>query len=511
MTEIKKYKTLLRENPHDAEIHFKLGTEYKLLGYYQQAIQHYKESIRIQPSPTVQNSLGTLHLELKNYPEATKHFTQTLRTDPDNADAHNGLGEVSMDLKRYKDAIQHFICAIEIQPDIAIYHFNLGKAYQKLDRYTDAINNYKEAARIDPSKSITHFYLGFVCCKLGQYQDAVHAFKESIKLDPTSAEAHCNLGFAWTSLGNHQEAINSYREAIKINPDLPEVYKNLDEACQKLGALPTKSARKTSTVAPVNSSRGLAKVAGLHELKRLLFEEIIRPTRDPELYNRFQLSIPNGLLLYGPAGCGKTFVAKQLAEELGWYYMELKPGANSAAILLIRDSFSMAEKNAPAILFIDDFENLVPKDPKLSDLSQSGMEVLNEFLARLDQCARKKIFVIAATTHPDKINTAVWQPGRLDKMIYVCPPDLEARTESLMMFLSERPVENIDTIRFARLLEGYSYSDLGNIAEMAALESTKEGKLFISNDHVEKAIRHYPSSLTPAELAKYKNFKTHGN
>jgi tetratricopeptide (TPR) repeat protein len=508
MTDVQKYKKILKETPTDAETHFKLGNEYKRLGYFQQAIQHYKEAIRIKPSATVQNSLGLLHLQLKHYPEAARHFSQTLRINPDNADAHNGLGEIGLSLKNYKEAIQHFSKASEVNPGAAIYHYNLGRAYQKLDYYTDAANKYKEAVRIEPFRSEAHFYLGFVYCKLELYEKAIQEFHETIKIDPDSAEAYSNMGFAFTALGNHGEAIKAYKEAIRINPNLPEVYKNLDEAYQKIGSLKDPSI-KTST--PINKSKGLAQVAGMQELKQFFFDEIIRPTRDPELYSRFRLSIPNGILLCGPPGCGKTFIAKQLAEEMGWLYLEAK-GASAGNISLdgvtsaARDVFLSAEKNAPSLLFIDKFETLVPNLRQLHAEQHSAREI-NDFLAQLKECALKRIFVIGATNDPDKIDESFQRPGRMEKMIYVGPPDMEARIESLKMYLSDRPVENIDIVKLARLLEGYPYRDIHFIVDEAARIALKGGSLFIDNEHMIEAIHRNPSSLTPTTLSKYKKFR----
>jgi SpoVK/Ycf46/Vps4 family AAA+-type ATPase len=514
MTDIKKYKKLLKEKPNDSETHFMLANEYRRLSYFQQAIHHYKESIRIKPTPAVQSSLGFLHLELKQFPEAIKHFTQILRANPADSRAHNGLGETSLGMKHYKEAIQHFAKAIEIEPAKSVYHYNLGKAFQKLECYADAVNKYRQALKLDPSNSSARFYMGFAYCKLERYQEAVQEFREVLKLESASAEAYSNLGFALSAMGIHQEAVNAYKEAIRINPNLPEVYSNLDEVYQKMGNKSTSSSTASVTVA-VEKSHGLSKVAGMQSLKRMIYEEIIRPIRDPELYNRFRLSLPNGILLYGPPGCGKTFISKQLAEELGWHFLEIR-GSTVGSIyihgtaLAIRDTFAEAEKNAPTLLFIDEFEGLVPKRSELSGSTQHKAEEVNEFLIHLNECAMKKIFVIAATNEPNKIDEAVRRPGRLDKMIFVGPPDLEARIESLRMCLADRPVENIDITRYARMLDGYPYSDISNIANEAARLALRGGDLFISNEHVAEAIRRNPSSLTATALSRYKSFQQRG-
>jgi hypothetical protein len=186
--------------------------------------------------------------------------------------------------------------------------------------------------------------------------------------------------------------------------------------------------------------QGLDNVAGMHILKELLVREVVEPIRNPEPYLRYGLSIPNGILLFGPPGCGKTYIARQLAEELGHFFLELIPSELASpyihqSVIKIREVFSSAAEHAPSVLFIDEFEALVPSRAELGGHQQYKSEEVNEFLAHLNECAQKKIFVIAATNEPHKIDAAVRRTGRLDKLIYVGPPDEEARREMLLLHL----------------------------------------------------------------------------
>ncbi len=242
-------------------------------------------------------------------------------------------------------------------------------------------------------------------------------------------------------------------------------------------AASTGASEPAARAAPSASGRGLARVAGMQELKELLEREVVAPVRDPEPYLRYGLSIPNGILLYGPPGCGKTYIARQLAEELDHYFVEVIPSELAGihvheTVIKIRELFEAAAEHAPAIVFIDEFEALVPAREGLGGHQQYKSEEVNEFLAHLNACAEKKIFVIAATNRAEKIDAAVRRTGRLDKLIYVGPPDELARREMLALHLERRPVaKGLDLGMLAKALAHYSASDLRFLVDQAARDA----------------------------------------
>jgi len=264
------------------------------------------------------------------------------------------------------------------------------------------------------------------------------------------------------------------------------------------------------------TNSGFSGIAGMHKLKELLSSDVIAPIKDPDLYNRFKLNIPCGILFYGPPGCGKTFVARKLAEELNWNFREIVPSEVASiyihgSVLSIRESFIKAKEEAPSILFIDEIEALVPKREGLGAHQQYKSEEVNEFLVQLSECNNYDVLVIGATNEPDKVDKAILRPGRFDKIIYIEPPDFEARKELLIMYLDERPVEKeLDIEQLANKLEGYSCSDIKLITDEAARYALKEKADKINNNHLSIAINKNPGSISARDLRKYIGMYTRG-
>jgi AAA+ superfamily predicted ATPase len=275
------------------------------------------------------------------------------------------------------------------------------------------------------------------------------------------------------------------------------------------------SSKMRSTPPSSATGQGLDKVAGMHALKELLRREVVDPVRNPEPYLRYGLSIPNGILLYGPPGCGKTYIARQLAEELGHYFVEIIPSELASpyihqSVIRIRELFDSAAEQAPAVVFIDEFEALVPSREGLGGHQQYKAEEVNEFLAHLNSCSEKKIFVIAATNQPQKIDPAVRRTGRLDKLIYVGPPDAEARREMLTLHLEGRPVgADFNVGALAEALKGYSASDIRFLVDEAARDALKK-RQDITSESFRSAMARIQPSVTSELEAQYRSIEQRG-
>jgi AAA+ superfamily predicted ATPase len=269
-------------------------------------------------------------------------------------------------------------------------------------------------------------------------------------------------------------------------------------------------------VVPNPTERGLAKVAGMDELKALLYDEVVAALREPEELKEYGLTIPNGILLFGPPGCGKTFIARQLAEELNYYFKEVFPSEIGSTFihdttLKIRETFDTAAERAPAILFVDEFESMVPARRALGAHQHHTSEEVSEFLKQLESCASRRIVLIAATNEPWKIDPAVLRTGRLDKLIYVPAPDATARAAMLRFHLyGRRQCAAIDVASFADTLPGYAASDLKMVVDEAARRARK-ARQPIAEEHLRAAARELvPPSVTARDELRFLAFGQRG-
>lgn len=217
---------------------------------------------------------------------------------------------------------------------------------------------------------------------------------------------------------------------------------------------------------------GLDEVAGMDELKDMFRRNFVRIVRNPKIAKAYGITPCNCTLLYGPQGCGKTFIAEKAAQESGLKYKIVNPSDLGSIYIhgaqeKIAETFKETEKNAPMILIFDEFDAIAPK--RDGNLNPHQANEVNELLTRLNNCAEKGVYVLATTNRPQMLDTAVLRSGRTDMMFYVSLPDYLARREIFELELKKRPCsDDINLSALAKATENFTCSDLSFVVKECA-------------------------------------------
>mmetsp|Transcript_6591 Transcript_6591/g.19437 ORF Transcript_6591/g.19437 Transcript_6591/m.19437 type:complete len:917 (-) Transcript_6591:803-3553(-) len=228
-----------------------------------------------------------------------------------------------------------------------------------------------------------------------------------------------------------------------------------------------------------------ADIGGLETVKRELHETVQYPVEHADKYIKFGMSPSKGVLFYGPPGCGKTLLAKAIANECGANFLSVKGpelltqwfGESEANV---RELFDKARAASPCILMFDEMDSIAKaRGSGSAGGSEAGDRVINQILTEIDGVgARKNVFVIGATNRPDILDPAVIRPGRLDQLIYIPLPDLESRTAIFKAALKKAPLEpSIDLEVLARSTHGFSGADITEICQTASKMAIREAIL----------------------------------
>jgi transitional endoplasmic reticulum ATPase len=270
------------------------------------------------------------------------------------------------------------------------------------------------------------------------------------------------------------KAIEAYKEALAIDPD--HFDEELDSQLRQRGS------NEIIESEDEDDSRFLQKpdinfsdVGGMDAVKKEIELKIIKPLLHPELYKAYGKKIGGGILLYGPPGCGKTFIAKATAGQVNAKFISVS--LNDILDMWIGNSeknlheiFDLARNNKPCVLFIDEIDAL---GASRSDMKQSaGRHLINQFLQELDgiDSTNEGVLIIGATNTPWNLDPAFRRPGRFDRIVFVPPPDLTTRESILRLKLNNKPTGSIDVPAIAKKAENYSGADIDAIIDIAIEE-----------------------------------------
>lgn len=385
--------------------------------------------------------------------------------------------------------IASLTAAVERAPDDLPLRLHLAQLLVDADRHPEAVTHCAKALQLDPANEPARTLMA----------QALNG-PPVASPTPTGPELSDARGAAQTQPGSAQPATEPsgfWRDAERQFDGLvPPLF--VDET----GPAPSVAAwdveRPTIT---------LADVGGLDHVKERLNAAFLAPLRNPALQRLYGKSLRGGLLLYGPPGCGKTYLARAVAGELAAKFIPV--GIADILDMYIGNSegnlhevFQLARRSAPCVLFLDELDAL---GQKRSLTRNSALRTtVNQLLAELDGVAdvNDGVFVLGATNQPWDIDPALRRPGRLDRTLLVLPPDEPARRAIFAHHLSGRPIASIDLARCAAATEGFSGADIAHAcesaAELALLDSVRKGQArLIDQDDLTVVLQQITPSITP--------------
>jgi SpoVK/Ycf46/Vps4 family AAA+-type ATPase len=354
--------------------------------------------------------------------------------------------------------------------------------------------------------------------------------------EPTSARGRLARARALHALGRAEEALSCYREAIAENATLedPQLQALLGvarreemdstESVPRLRVIANDDTDATEVdrlLRPEPRRVTFADVGGLADVKQQIERRIVLPFQKPALFNRFRKRVGGGILLYGPPGCGKTLLARATAGEVGATFFNV--GISDVLDMYIGESerklhaiFEKARQSAPAVLFFDELEALAGKRHFTREGHTS--KLVSQFLSEMDGFAERArgVLILGATNVPWALDPAFRRPGRFDRVLFVPPPDREARRAILGIHVADRPAAaDLGLEALARQTSGFSGADLEHLVEtatdLAIEESLADGtEVPLSRAHLSTALGQVrPTTLewltTARNHARYAN------
>ncbi len=387
--------------------------------------------------------------------EAIRSLRDALKLSPDNTPLRKHLAQTLMGLGRFDEAEQELRDALKMAPDAADLKTSLAEVYWQQGKTSQAVVIVEDLARRGGAPAAAHVLYARLLLKEGDVPRAVAQYKLAVEID---AEA-----------GDEDLA---ERLGIVPEEEAGEVFEGrVRESWQDMGSEPTAEIEHPKTT--------FADVGGMDAVKEEIGMKIIYPLKHPEMYKTYGMAVGGGILMYGPPGCGKTYLARATAGEIDAGFLSV--GISDVLDMWMGNSernlhelFQQARYNRPCVVFFDEVDALGGRRSDMN--SGSARQLINQFLSELDgvESSNEGILVLAATNAPWHVDPAFRRPGRFDQVLFVPPPDRDARAAILRLHCREKPQDNIDFDRLAKKLDHFSGADLKAVVDAAVSEKLRE-------------------------------------
>lgn len=387
--------------------------------------------------------------------EALDALREALRVSPNNIALRQHFAETLLGRGRAEEAEKEFREALGLAPNSASLKLGLARAFHQQGKHSHALVIVEDLAKSPNAPARAFLLHARLLAGIGEIERAIQEYRRAVELDSSLVD----LEFA-SRLGIDADERDSEVVEGKVRASWEEEPETTEREIER----------------PKITFKD---VGGMDKVKEEIRLKIIHPLTHAELYKAYGKPIGGGILMYGPPGCGKTYLARATAGEINAGFIAV--GINDVLDMWIGRSernlhelFEQARNHKPCVLFFDEVDAL---GASRSDMRHhAGRQLINQFLSEMDgvQASNEGVLILAATNAPWHLDPAFRRPGRFDRILFVPPPDTAARAAILRLQCKGKPVSEIDYDHAAKKCDHFSGADLKAVVDIAVERKLQE-------------------------------------